>query len=252
MNLDPRQTVLIQTPVGKGLPPWQEERNASGASNLQQWLPAMPQALRGTSPLGDTQVAPAAKRQETKLSDANNLQELSAESKAALNLAKWRDKPIVPAPPPSNVGKIAIGISGGIAAGVVACVWALTHVRESTSEGSPQHISLVREVKQAVKSTDVEIADIAQEKWDGEAHTDIANLPAEEVRSELPSDSTTAVRLKMRLSPEVLYRLELSLEQAERIRRILVRHRKDLPVAESQIRELLTEDQDRHWQKIVP
>ena len=105
---------------------------------------------------------------------------------------KWRDNLIVPEPPPSNVGKIAVGISGGVVAGVLACVLAMNYIRNSTAERSPQPIPPVQELTQAVTPTDVQTPDTAQEKSAGEAHAGSGNVPAGEGRSELPSVSTPA------------------------------------------------------------
>ena len=68
---------------------------------------------------------------------------------------------------------------------------------------------------------------------------------------ELP-ELTPDLRLKSRLEQEVLFQLDLSLEQAARIRTILERCSKDLPFAEVQIRGLLTEEQNRQWESIAP
>lgn len=256
MNLDPRQTVLIQTPVGKGLAPWQdgEKPNAAGSLNesARRLVAALPQDIKGTSPLGNSQVAPVAKLQDAKLSGPNQLKELSAKSNVASNLAKWRDNLMVPKPPPSNVRKMAVGISGGAIAGVLVCVLALHFMRNSAAHRGPGPISPGHDVIQAIPTTDVKAQETAGEKSAGEAYTGSGNVPAGEGHGVLPSASPPAARSKLRLSPEVLFRLELSLEQADRIRRILDRHRKNLPFAEEQIRELLTEEQDRQWQAIAP
>jgi len=256
MNPDPRQTVLIQTPVGKGLAPWQdgEQSNGAGSPNesARKLVAALPPSVKGTSPFGDTQVAPVAKLQDAKLPGLNPLMELSAVGDAVPKSASWRDNLIAPEPPPSNVGKIAMGISGGVVAGVLACVLAMNYIRNSRAESSPQPILPVPELTQAVSTTDVQTPDTAQEKSAADAQSGSDNIPVQEGRSELPSVSTPTARLKSRLTPEVLFRLELSLEQADRIRRILERNRKNLPVAEEQIRELLTSEQDRQWQSIAP
>ncbi|MCE9528480.1 MAG: hypothetical protein K8R36_20750 [Planctomycetales bacterium] len=256
MNLDSRQTLLIQTPVGKGLAPWQNGEQPNGAGSpdesARKIVTAPPQSIKGTAPVGDTHAAPVAKVQGAKLPGLSQLKELSAEGNAVSKPPKWRDNLIVPEPPPSNVGKIAVGISGGVVAGVLACVLAMNYIRNSTAERLPQPIPPVPELPQAVTPTDAKTPNTDQEKSAGETHASSGNVPVGEGRSESPRVSTPAARLKSRLSPEVLFRLELSLEQADRIRRILDRNRKNLPAAEEQIRELLTAEQDRQWESIAP
>lgn len=234
MNFDQRQTALIHDPMGR-------------------WLPASPdgakpdelQGLKGTSPLGDTQVAPGAKP------GLSRLMELSAECAAASKPAPWRDNLTVPEPSSHNVRNIAVGISGGAVAGVLACVLAMNFMRNAKAERSPQAIP-IHQVSQAANSTNVKAPESAEKESAGEEQADSGPLLAPEGRGELPGESTPAPLLKSRLDPEVLFRLELSLEQAARIRTILDRCAKDLPFAEEQIRGLLTEEQNRQWQAIAP
>lgn len=227
MNLDPRQTTLMQTPADRG-------------------LDACSQGLRGTSPAGDTQVARVEKLADAKLPGLNRLQELTAECDAAPKPAAWRDNLIAPEPPPTSVRKMTMGVSGGAIAGVLVCVLALHLTRNSTANRRPVSVPSEHAVTQAVPATDVQAEETAP-KNAGEKHSD-----REDSLAAFPGDSTPAARLKSRFDPEVLFRLELSLEQAARIRTILERCSKDLPFAEEQIRALLSEEQNRRWQSIAP
>ena len=235
MNLDQRQTSLIQDPVGRWLPP-----------ALDGGKPNEVQGLKGTSPFGDTQVA----RGEGKLPGLSRLMEMSAECDAAASKpAPWRDDLTVPEPPSHNVRNMAMGISGGVVAGVLACVLAMNFIRNAKAERSPQPLPPVQQISQ-VATSEVKAPETAQMKSGDEKHADNDPLLAAEGRRKLPRESTP--RFKSRLAPEVLFRLDLSLEQSDRIRTILERCSKDLPFAEEQIRGLLTEEQNRQWQAIAP
>ena len=77
--------------------------------------------------------------------------------------------------------------------------------------------------------------------------------PISAIRTGASSSWLFVMALSRKLyAPEVLFRLDLSLEQSDRIRTILERCSKDLPFAEEQIRGLLTEEQNRRWQSIAP
>jgi hypothetical protein len=241
MNVDPRQTTLMQTPAGSGLDGWLDSRKPSGVGSLDESADRLPQGLRGTAPPGDTQTARVEKLADVKLPGPNRLQELSAEFDAAPKPAAWRDNLIAPEPSPPSVRKLTLGISGGALAGVLVCVLALHLTRNSTAI-RPDPVSPEQEVTQAVPATDVK-AQKAVPEAAGEKQPD---------RTTVADKSTPAPRLKSRFDPEVLFRLELSLEQAARIRTILDRCSKDLPFAEEQIRALLSEEQNRRWQSIAP
>ena len=241
MNLDQRQTALIHDPMGRWLPP-----------SLDGGKPSELQGLKGTSPLGDTQVARAENQKDGKQPGLSRLMELSAECDAAAKPAPWRDNlVVVPEPPSHNVRNIAVGISGGAVAGVLACVLTMNYIRNAKAEHSPQPILPVHQVSQAATTTDVK-AQETTEKKSAEKYADSAPLLAPEGRNELPAKSTPAPHLQSRLDPDVLFRLELSLEQAAHVRTILNRCSKDPPFAEEQIRGLLTEEQNRRWESIAP
>ncbi len=237
MNLDQHQTALVQTPVGTGLAALLNGGGASRFGRLDEsadrLVAQLPQGVKGTSPLGDTQVA-------------RGLKELSAACDAASKPAPWRDNLTVPEPPSHNVRNLAVGISGGAVAGVLACVLALNYMRNATAEHSPPSVS------QTVTPIDVKAQETAEKKSAEDRQAGSGALQAPQGRGALPVESTSTPRLKSRLDPEVLFRLELSLEQAARIRTILERCSKDLPFAEEQIRGLLTEEQNRRWQSIAP
>ena len=236
MNLDQRQTSLIHDPMGRWLP-----------TSLAGDKPNEMQGLKGTSPLGDTQVA----RAESKLPGLSRLMEMSAESGAgAAKPAAWRDDLTVPEPPSHNVRNMAVGISGGVVAGVLACVLAMNYIRNVKTAHNSQPLSLVQEVSQ-VATPEAKAPETDQQKSADEKHAD-GSLLASGGGGELPGESTPAPQFKSRLAPEVLFRLDLSLEQSDRIRTILERCSKDLPFAEEQIHGLLTEEQNRRWQSIAP
>ena len=273
MNLDQRQTTLIQTPVGRSLPPLPSGEMPSGVGGLGEsadrrmaGLPGnvalQPNEMHGlkeTSGLGDTQVARVDNLKDGKLPGLNRLMELSAECDEASKPATWRDNLMVPESLPPNVRNMAVGISGGAVAGVLVCVLALHLMRNSTANHSPEPIPPGHQATQPVTTTDVKVqgADVKVQKTvetkpAGEMHANSGDFLATADRSELPKESTPTTRLRSRLDPKVLYRLELSLEQAARVRTILDRCSKDSPFAEAQIRGLLTEEQDRRWQSIAP
>jgi hypothetical protein len=231
MNLDQRQTSLAHDPVGRWLP-----------AGLESGTPSEVQGLKGTSPFGDTHVARGGA--ESKPQGLSRLMEMSAEGNAgASKPAPWRDDLTVPEPPSHNVRNMAVGISGGVVAGVLACVFGMNFIRNAKAERSPPLPPV--QVSQ-VATPDVKALETAQKKSADEKHAD-NDLVAAVLR-----DSTPAPRFKSRLAPEVLFRLDLSLEQSDRIRTILERCSKDLPFAEEQIRGLLTEEQNRRWQSIAP
>ena len=233
MNSDQRQTALIQNPMGRWLP-----------TSLAGEKPNEMQGLTGTSPLGDTQVA----RADGKLPGLSRLMEMSAESDAgAAKPAPWQGDFTVPEPPSHNVRNMAVGISGGVVAGVLACVLAMNYIRNVKAEHSPKPLPLVQEVSQAAPP-EVKAPETDQQKSADEKHADSGPLLASEGHDE----STPAPQIKSRLAPEVLFRLDLSLEQSDRIRTILERCSMDLPFAEEQIHGLLTEEQNRRWQSIAP
>jgi hypothetical protein len=236
MNSDQRQTALIHDPMGRWLP-----------TSLAGEKPKEIQGLKGTSPLGDTQVA----RAEGKLPGLSRLMEMSAESDAgAPKPAPWQGDFTVPEPPSHNVRNMAVGISGGVVAGVLACVLAMNYIRNVKAEHSPQPLPLVQDVSQAA-TPEVKASETDQQKSADEKQADSGSLLASE-GGELPGESTLTPQIKSRLAPEVLFRLDLSLEQSDRIRTILERCSKDLPFAEEQIHGLLTEEQNRRWQSIAP
>ena len=233
MNLDARQTSLAQDPVGRWLPP-----------GLDGGKPNEVQGLKGTSPFGDTHVARGGA--DSKPQGLSRLMEMSAECGAAASKqAPWRDDLTVPEPPSHNVRNMAVGISGGVVAGVLACVLAMNYIRNAKAEHSPPPLP-VQQISQ-VATADVKAPEAAQKK-----QVDNDRLVAAEARRESPHESMPAPLFKSRLAPEVLFRLDLSLEQSDRIRTILERCSKDLPFAEEQIRGLLTEEQNRRWQSIAP
>lgn len=256
MNLDPRQTTLMQTPVGRGLDAWLDGGKPSGAGSLDESADgltvSLPQGLRGTSPPGDMEVARREKLADAKMPGLNRLKELSAVCDAAPKPAAWRDNLIAPEPPPTSVRKMTMGISGGAVAGVLVCVLALHLMQNSTANRPPELIPPEQEVTQAVPATDVKAQETAPKSVAGEKHPDRDDSLVTEERTAFPGESTPAPRLKSRFDPEVLFRLDLSLEQSARIRTILDRCSKDLPFAEEQIRALLSEEQNRRWQSIAP
>src|SRR5689334_11139312 len=110
MNSDQRQPARIQNPRGRWLP----TPPAGAKAHVMQ-------GLNGTPPRGDTQVA----RADGKLPGLSRLMEMSAESDAgAAKPAPWQGDFTVPEPPSHNVRNMAVGISGGVVAGVLACVLA--------------------------------------------------------------------------------------------------------------------------------
>jgi hypothetical protein len=244
MNLDQRQTALIHDPMGKWLP------TSPGGGKPNEL-----QGLKGTSPLGETQVARGEKFADGKPPGLSRLMELSAECDAASKSTSWRDNLVVPEPPSHNVRNMAMGISGGAVAGVLACVLAMNYIRNAKAEHSPPPVFPVHEVSQAANAanaTDVNAPETAAKKSAEEKHADSGPVLTPEARGELPSKSTPDPRLKSRLDPAVLFRLELSLDQAAHIRTILDRCAKDHPFAEEQIRGLLTDEQNRQWESIAP
>lgn len=249
MNLDQRQTSLIQSPVGNWLPPLPSGGGLPRNAALQ---PNEMQGMNGTSRLGDTQVDRPANLKEGKPPGLSRLMELSAECGEAAKPATWRDNLAAPPSPPPNVRNVAVGISGGVVAGVLACVLAMNFIRNSTAHHSTGPIPPAPAVTQSVTTTDVKAQETVENKPAGEMHANSGDFQAMAGRSELPSESTPTTRLKSRLDPKVLYRLELNLEQAARVRTILDRCSKDLPFAEAQIRGLLTEEQNRQWESFAP
>jgi hypothetical protein len=246
----------MQTPVGSGLDAWLDSRNPSGVGSHDESAdrPAasLLQGLRGTSPPGDTQVARVEKSADAKLPGLNRLQELTAACDAASKPAAWRDNLIVPEPSPPSVRKLTMGISAGAVAGVLVCVLALHLTRNSTANRRPEQVPPVQEVtKAAFPASDVTDEETASRKAAGEKQLDRDKSLVTQERTATPDKSTPA-RLKSRFDPEVLFRLDLSLEQASRVRTILDRCSKDLPFAEEQIRALLSEEQNRRWQSIAP
>ena len=124
----------------------------------------------------------------------------------------------------------------------------MNYIRNVKAAHSPQPLPLV----QQVATPEVKAPETDQQKSADEKHADSGSLLASEGRPELPGESTLAPQFKSRLAPEVLFRLDLSLEQSDRIRTILERCSKDLPFAEEQIHGLLSEEQNRRWQSIAP
>lgn len=223
----------------------------SGVANVNL-KPNEMQGMKGTTRLGDTQVARMENLKDGKPLGLNRLKELSAECEEASKPATWRDRLTVPASPPPHGRNMVVGISGGAVAGVLACVLALNFIRNSVDNRIPKQIPPRQEVSQAVTTTDVKAQETLEKKSAGEKHADSGDFLTPEGRVALPGESVPTTRLKSRLDPEVLFRLELSLEQAARIRTILDRCSKDLPFAEAQIRGLLTEEQRRQWKSIAP
>lgn len=217
------------------------------------------QGLKGTSRLGDTQVARPENLKEGKPPGLSRLMELSGGCDEAAKPATWRDNLAAHPSPPPNVRNVAVGISGGVVAGVLACVLAMNFIRNSTAHHSSGPIPPTPAVSQPVttnlakvQGANVKAQKTVETKPAGEMHANSGDFLATAGRIALPSESTPTTRLKSRLDPKVLYSLGLSLEQAARVRIILDRCSKDLPFAEAQIRGLLTEEQNRQWESFAP
>ena len=201
-----------------------------------------------TTVLGETQVTREENFEDGKLPGLNRLQELSAECNNLL----------VPEPP-IVTRKMALGISG-----VLVCMLALQFMQNSTVDRRPDLIPPKLEVTEATAAevkanvardarANIKGPETVREKAAEEWPAGKGDILAPDSRRERPGKkSTQHSHAKSRLDPEVLYRLELSLEQAAHIRTILDHCSKDLPFAEAQIRDLLTEEQNRRWQSIAP
>jgi len=240
MNPDPRQTALAELPVGRGLDPWFSggTKTAGGVDET---------ALRGTSSFGDTQVTPA--QLDGSLSELNRLMGLTAACDVAAKPPEVNL--LVPDPPRASVGKMAVGISGGVVAGVLACVLAMNYIKNAADEHRPPPISSTPAESLSVAAANVPAPSPAPQEPAKEQPRDAKELLSEQA-DKFADLGDAKTRLKLRLTPEVLFQLQLSLDQAERIRTILNHCSKDLPFAETQIRGLLTEEQNRHWETISP
>jgi len=240
MDLDPRQTALVQIPVGKGLAPWMDGGQQACTDNQDE------SALRGTSPTGDTQVDHPDKSKDGNLSELNRLMELSAGSRFGAIGANNSVSA------PSTVRRVAVGISGGTVAGVLACVLAMHFIRNTTANQLREPTQLEQVAAEEVRADDAKPTASLEQKSGAESLPQSAGVLEPEAQRDLPAESIPDPRLKARLATEVLFDLDLSLDQAARIRTILERCSKDLPFAETQIRGLLTEDQNRRWEEIAP
>ena len=256
MKLYQDQSEPTQTPPARGLAALLDRGDPSGIADLDESAdkfavgpPGNVDALKGTTVLGQTQVTRAENFGDGKLSGLTRLQELSAECNSLL------------APePPMITRKMAVGISVAVLAGVLVCLLALQFMQNSTVDRRTDPIPSKSEVTGALTTADVtkdapaavKVLETVREKA-AEEKPAAGDILAPESRRERPGKkSTPRLRLKSRLDPEVLYRLELSIEQADRIRTILDRYSKDPSLAEAQVRDLLTEEQNRRWQAIAP
>jgi len=201
-------------------------------------------ALRGTSPFGDTQVAPPEKSKDGNLSELNRLMELSAGPQFAATVGNHS------VTAPSTVRNVAVGISGGTVAGVLVCVLAMHFVHNTTAGQVAEPTQPGQAAAPEVPAAQAEPQPSLKPK-SGDAPQS-AGLAAHEAQAEPLIEPIPDAHLKSRLAPEVLFDLDLSLDQAAHVRTILERCSKDLPFAEAQIRGLLTEDQNRRWEEIAP
>jgi hypothetical protein len=132
----------------------------------------------------------------------------------------------------------------------------MNYIRNTTDQHSPQPAPFLQPDSEAVAATNGQLPTATPQEpvpLEPAAEPGASDGPRTvEAPSESYAELTPATRLKRRLSPKVLFRLELSLDQAARIRTILNRCSKDLPFAESQIRGLLSEEQNREWESIAP
>lgn len=275
MNLDQRQTFRIEIPEGReqaALVVGKQQVEArildESAAGFAVVVPAdvdleqnKIHVLKTATGSFETRVARVEHfsngKSDGKLVGLMRLQDQSDTKELVPKAASWRDNLFVPPPPPSVVDgrSVAAGISVTVVAGVLVCVLALHYMRSSTAQPSPGTSPLAHDVTQTITQEVVKAREAPREaeKPGGERQKETGDPLAKTGRGGLPSpESIQFARLQARLSPEVLYRLQLSSDQSRRIRNILNRSSSDLAAAEAGIREVLTEEQDRQWQSLVP
>jgi hypothetical protein len=201
--------------------------------------------LKTTTGLYQMRVARVEHFEDGKLLGLVRLCELSEDEVASLQVASWRD--YLFAPQQTNAagsGGIALGIGMLVLIGGLVCGLVLLGIRYLPSRRSPESSQYAHDFAEAVTS-EVERAREAAAEAQRQAQEKSDAVKA-------AAHSPQFVRQQARVSAEVLYRLQLTSEQSQRVREILRRRSNDLASAEAEIRSILTAEQVQKWRTLAP